>query len=123
MKKPFTDLDALVEESVSFKFKGNVYTLKPMSIETFMKFSNAWWNLQETIKQETISSEESMNISVDLIRSVCDDLPEELIRTQMSVVQVAALIQMVIEKVTGRDSSDEELKKKVMNLREPRLPA
>lgn len=122
MGKPFVDLDALVEESVQFKFKGNIYTLKPMSIETFMKFNNAWWELQQLIKQDKISSEEGMNISVSLIKSVCDDLPEEKIRKEMSVIQIAGLVQLVIEKVTARDPTDESIKKKVMNLREPRLP-
>lgn len=118
MKKPFVDLDALITESVKFKFKGNTYEIKPIALDSFMKFNNAWFDLQQMIKENRVNEDESMDVSVSLIKSVCDNLPEELIRKEMTVAQIGCLVQLIVETVTGRDTDEDSIKKKVFKLRE-----
>ena len=123
MAKPFVDLDALISESVRFKFQGQSHEIKPVSIEVFMRFSNAWYELQQLIKNDQIDEKSAMDVSVGLIQSVCDSLPEEKIRNEMSVAQIGALVQLIVETVTGHDTDEETIKKKVLKFREPNRSA
>lgn len=118
MKKPFVDLDALVSESVKFKFKGETHEIKPITVEAFMRFNNAWFDLQYMIETGDIDETSSMDVSVNLIKSVCDSLPEDRIRKEMAVAQIGALVQLIIETITGRDTDEEDIKKKVLKFRE-----
>lgn len=114
MKQPFVDLDALVEKGAEFKFKDHIYTLKPIDAETFMSFSNEWASLQMLVTQDLVSEEDSMNVCVQLIRSVCREIPAELIRKEMTLAQIGALINLIVNSVTGQVDS-----KKKVKMREP----
>jgi hypothetical protein len=117
MKEPFIDLDSIVTGGAKFQFKGKVYSLKAIDAQTFMTFNNDWADLQMMIQKEVIGQDESMNILVRLIRAVCFDLPENLIRNEMTIAQIGALINLIVRTVTGEAQQDD--KKKV--LREPNL--
>lgn len=123
MKKPFINLDTLISESVKFQFKGEQFTIKPISIEAFMRFNNAWYELADAISKKKIDDDASLNLAVSIIKSVCDDLPEERIRNEMSIVQIGALVQLVVDTVTARGTDDDEMKKKVQKMRELIRPA
>jgi len=110
---PVADLDAIVAEPVYFRYGGNVHTLKPMSLETFLRFTNAQSSLMDSLREDkTLTGKELAERYHDVISSVCDTITVNDILS-MEQVQVAALYQLVIDLVTGQvDMGGGESKKK-----------
>ena len=108
-----TDLDAIIAEPVAFRFNGKIYTLKPIQLDEFLKFTNAQNRLSNELKSESAITADSLASSYHaVISSVCDDLTLNDIKS-MSQAQVAALYQLVIDMVTGQvDYGDGAGKKK-----------
>lgn len=110
--EPLTDLDAIIAESVSFRFSGKIHTLRPISLEEFLKFTNAQAKLLFKLKnlEHKVTVDELVMLYHNVISSVCDSITEDDIR-RMEQVQVAALYQLVIDLVTGQVRPGEEQKK------------
>lgn len=110
---PVQDLDAIVAEPVSFRFKGKIHTLKPFSLAEFLKFTNAQSALMNLLKDEDtlISSNDLAKKYLAVIGSVCDSITLEDILA-MEQVQVAALYQLVIDMVTGQVQQSDGKKKR-----------
>lgn len=106
-----TDLDALVSEDIAFRFQGKLWTIRPLSAgEAFV----AWQNMSkfETLKKkESITFTEVLDFYYDLFKSVCPDIKREDVEN-MTQPQCAALLQLILDTVTGRVFVDG--KKKVM---------
>jgi hypothetical protein len=71
------DLDAIVEDTVSFKLHGKVHDIKPVLVKDFFKLANAM-NVLLTLRQkEQLTTEEVMEGFHSLISSVCDTITRE----------------------------------------------
>jgi hypothetical protein len=107
-----TDLDALVNERISFRLGGKTYTIKPLSAgEAFVVWNNLS-RLDHLRTQNEVSYSEVLNFYADLFKSVCPDITRKHVE-DMSQTQCAALLQLVLDTVTGRVFTDG--KKKAMN--------
>lgn len=110
---PITDLDAIVSTPVTFRYKGRIHTLKPMTVEEFLRFTSAQSVLLDTIKDDAkITPQELANRYHAVIASVCDSITVDDIMG-MEQVQVAALYQLVIDLVTGQVDTNDSKKKRV----------
>jgi hypothetical protein len=109
---PITDLDAIVAETVSFKYRGKVHQLKPMSLEQFLKFTNAQSELLASVNEDRLlTAKDLAEKYLGVISSVCDTITLDDILA-MEQVQVAALYQLVIDLVTGQVDLGDSKKKR-----------
>lgn len=118
MDGPVQDLDAIIAEPVSFRFKGKIHTMKPFSLAEFLKFTNAQSALMSLLKDEgaIITTKDLADRYHKVISSVCPSITVDDILS-MEQVQVAALYQLIIDMVTGQvDRGDGEVKKKRQKL-------
>lgn len=114
---PVADLDAIVAEAVTFRFKGKIHKLKPFSLAEFLKFVNAKAGLERSMTGEgAVTAEHLAQQYHAVIASVCDTITVSDIM-DMEQVQVAALYQLVIDMVTGQvDMGDGKKKRMRMDL-------
>lgn len=114
---PVADLDAIVAEPVSFRFKGKIHTLKPFSLAEFLKFTNAQNDLLASFKDDVSLTPQALADRYHkVISSVCSSISVDDIMS-MEQVQVAALYQLVIDMVTGQvDQGDGKKKRKKIEI-------
>jgi len=106
------DLDALVNEDIAFKLGGKTYTIKPLSAgEAFVVWNNLS-KLDQLRAKNEVSYSELLAFYADLFKSVCPEITRKHVE-DMSQTQCAALLQLILDTVTGRVFSDG--KKKLLN--------
>lgn len=114
---PVTDLDAIIAESVPFRFNGKIHKIKPIDLEGFLKFTNAQINLRKKADDGELLDANTLAKNYHLvITAVCDTVTLDDIKS-MSQVQIAALYQLVLDAITGQVESVEDdgtVKKKRM---------
>jgi hypothetical protein len=116
---PVTDLDAIVAESVSFRFKGKNHTLHPIDMETFLKFTNAQSSLMRVLndKENVLTTRGLAEKYFEVINPLCASISLKDIM-DMEQVQIAALYQLIIDMVTGQvpDTGDGKKKRQKINI-------
>ena len=110
---PVTDLDAIVAESVSFRFKGKVHVLHPVDMETFLKFTNAQSTLMRVLgdRESVLTPQGLAEKYFEVINPLCASITLSDIMG-MEQVQIAALYQLIIDMVTGQVDIVEGKKKR-----------
>jgi hypothetical protein len=101
------DLDALLDESISFRLHGRDHEIRPISAAEFFKFTNAYAGLSALGNKNEIPTEQLISAYYEVFSSVCGTITKEDVR-QMSIAQVGALFQLIIESVTGRAQVDQK---------------
>lgn len=120
--EPVADLDAIICETISFRYQGKIHTLKPVTLEDFLKFTNAHTVLMQSLtNDEKITPRELAERYQKVIGSVCGSITVDDI-LGMEQVQVAALFQLVIDQMTGQvktgDGNDSKKKRQKIPLYE-----
>jgi len=96
------DIDAIEVNPVAFKWNGKAHYLRPVSTKEYLKIAEIFVRMDNLNKNQ---SEYSVNDLVDvyseLISSLCNTITKKDVLS-MTQVQVAAIIQLIIEHVTGR---------------------
>lgn len=112
-----TDLDALLSEEVTFRFNGRVHKIKPISLAEFLKWTQAHTSLMDSIKsdQEIITPKMLAEKYHEVISAVCDSITVADVES-MEQAQIAALYQLVIDKMTGQVPTSDGVKKKRMRI-------
>lgn len=117
--EPVTDLDQILAEPVPFRFKGRIHYLKPVALDEFLKFTNAQMKMVEFLKSEDSGPQTAEDLAKKyhaVISSVCDTIKVKDILS-MSQAQVAALFQLVVDRIAGQvDLGDGEKKKPRMRV-------
>jgi hypothetical protein len=111
MKAPFVDLDSILGEETSFRFKGVEYKLAPVTAGAFMKYSNALARVQDLYSKKEISEQEVIETYCEIISSVCPDFTKEML-LDMTKMQVAALLQLVLDFTQGKVAHNSDVEKK-----------
>lgn len=102
------DLDAMVSEAIAFKLHGKQHIVKPISLEEFLKYTNAYsqiWN--STDEKKKLTNEQFIEMYHQLFSSVCDTITIDDIK-RMSQAQVGALFQLISDTVTGKAHVDQK---------------
>lgn len=107
------DLDALIEESVSFKLHGHYHEIRGISTIEFLKFSEKLAKLN-LLRDDTkkITGQELIHSYYEVINSICSTITYEDIE-KCTYAQIGALFQIIIDKTTGRLTDDK--KKSLIN--------
>lgn len=112
-----SDLDAMVASPVPFRVHKKVHYIKPISVIEFYKFTNALAGLQNSKNLESITADDLVELYFELFHSICDTITHEDV-ARLSSSQLAALLKLAVDSVTGSAQTDDYLKKKV-NLAKP----
>lgn len=103
------DLDAMASEPFAFRLHGKNHVVKPIQLEEFLKYTNAYaqlWNkLDDKVKK--ITDEQLLDMYVDLFTSVCDTIKKDDVK-KMSQAQIGALFQLISDAVTGKAHVDQK---------------
>jgi hypothetical protein len=106
--KVVADLDVIDVKPVAFRFNGETHLLKPVTTKEFLKASESFAKMDAMSKSDNqVPIEEVIDVYADLISSLCDTVNRDDI-LNMSQAQVAALLQLIIDHVTGRVVKDEK---------------
>lgn len=111
------DLDAIVSNPIAFRWKGRAHEIRPITVKEYFNFTNAKIDFDQTISSDKSLGWESLAIKYyQIISSVCDSITVEDIK-DMQHAQVAALYQLVLDKILGisdpeYDPETGEVKKK-----------
>jgi len=107
-----SDLDALIQEPITFRLFGKLHRIKPITTAEFFKVTNALNRIGELQGKDKIGNEELTDLYLGIFQAVCDTIgkPEIL---QMTHSQILALFDLVMKTITGRIHAEvEDLKKK-----------
>lgn len=107
MSSLIADLDLLVEESINFKLHGKTHSINAISTIDFLKFSSKLSALNDTFVKENLSGEELISSYFDLIFSVCNTVTLSDVE-KCTQPQIAALLNLIIQKVTGKLTEDKK---------------
>lgn len=105
------DLDEVLGKEVKFRLLGKEYLIKKLTTETFLKVMNGFSQLEKKARQDTITTDEALETYAHLFSTCIDGIDKKTVR-DMSLPQVSALAQLIIDYATGRLGILEEAKKK-----------
>lgn len=112
---PIADLDALSDSKVPFKFGGKIHYLRPMRTKEFFAATNQLANMDNLRERGSVTAEELVEAYYGLFSSVCETITRDDVLS-MTQPQCIALLQLVLDTVTGRAQADIEKKKNEMGL-------
>lgn len=105
------DLDSILTESKPIKWRGKVHYIKPILLDEFMAATEAMArmeNMRVTAKEKPPTTEEMLDAYAAFVSSVCDTIGKEEIK-QMSLAQVGALVQAIMDHIKGSKEAKKKL--------------
>jgi hypothetical protein len=106
-----SDLDAMVANPIAFRLHGKVHHLNPVTVKEFFAYSNALLSIQTLQSKSDLSDEEIVDLYAKLIQSVCTSITKDDVKN-LTHAQATALLNLIIEHITGRAHVSEDEKKK-----------
>jgi hypothetical protein len=106
-----SDLDALISAPVAFKFQDRTWKIKEIDTEQFLLLTENFARLDKLRTQKKITVEDLSKAYADLICDACPQMTPKVVMN-MTQAQVGALLQLIIDTVTGKDQA-KQLKKKI----------
>lgn len=104
-----SDLDKLIAKTVGFVWNGKTHYIRPISVVEFLATSEALAKMDRLQKEKKVTFDEIVDAYEQLITSVCDSITRADI-LKMTQAQVGALVNLVIQTVTGKVHADEKKK-------------
>jgi hypothetical protein len=110
-----TNLDAIKSRTIAFRFNGKVHLIEPLSVDKYVEATAAMAAIGELItSKKRIKSEAQIMDAYDAIFSIMCPSVRRADLNDMSVQQIGALYNTVLEHVMGREQF--EAQKKSPNL-------
>ena len=114
------DLDALVTKPIPFRFGGEIHFVKPLDTAAYFTIVNEVAHL-DTLRG-TNSGRDLVEGYIRLFAAACDTITPEMV-WGMSQPQCIALLNLIMDAVTGRAHADIEKKKaEILLLRDASAP-
>lgn len=106
-----TNLDAIKTRTVGFRFNGKVHKIRPLSIEKYAEATAAMAAIGELVmSKKRIKSEAQLMDAYEAIFSVICPTVKRADLEDMSVQQIGALYNTVLEHIMGRDQFEAQKK-------------
>jgi len=96
-----SDLDAMIAKPVGFRLHGRIHEIKPIALEEFYKFANAWTKIMSWKEADSIKPDEYLDGLTALFASVCPTIHRQDVE-RLTQAQAAGLFELIIESVTGK---------------------
>ena len=103
------DLDAMLVEPVGFKLLGRDHVMRPLSVEQFFRVTTKWAELEAIRADKEINVEALLDKYHEIISAAVPTVKREDM-DKMSMQQIGAVLQLVVETVTGKIFATEEKK-------------
>lgn len=103
------DLDRLVSEPMGFMLHGQARRIKPMTQETFLRVTNEIAALDMLRLKRDFDPEKLRKAYLSLFEKACEPITDADLK-RMTDAQIGALVQNIIECVTGRAQASGEKK-------------
>ena len=113
--KVVRDLDAILADPVGFNLHSRVRMLKPVTSEQFLLFMQRWQNFNVWKNETEPEASKVLDRLHEMVSTVCDEISREDV-SKMAIVQVAALVTLICDTVSGqvfRPETDDSIKKKM----------
>lgn len=104
------DLDALVGETVYFRYQGKGHPISPMSTEEYFRLMNKYSSFVMLTKNKTIIYDEFVDGLTEIFAIACPTIGREQVEA-MTPNQRGSLLQLVIDFVNARVQGDTAKKK------------
>lgn len=105
----FSDLDAMLTESISFRFCGRIHKIDPITTQKFAEFVDAQSRLDELSKTGKMTPTECIDACFKVIQSVIPSITlEDIEKAQQH--QVVAIFEMIRKTITGEIYEEEKKK-------------
>lgn len=98
---PVVDLDALIAEPVTFRFEGKTHVVQPIDTRTYLAVTNELIKIQGLLKSEKAEKKEVIESYAAIFSAVCETISIKDVE-RMTLAQTGALLQMIMECVSGR---------------------
>ncbi len=108
-----TDLDAILTREVAFRFQGRTYLIPPMPVSQFLQATGALAKCDLLRKKEEVSKDELLDAYHAVFQAVVKGGVKRDVLEKMSVQQIAALYNLVLEQIMGKAFLDGEKKSPV----------
>lgn len=102
-----TDLDALMEKPIYFRFKGEAFKIDPMSTRDCLQTYAEFVNVQSLAKKESITGDEIITAYTELFQRVCPQFTRKHVE-QLTPTQLGALYVLVIKTITGEQQAEKK---------------
>ena len=116
------DLDAILTETVGFKFDGVIYEIPPISLEKFILAVQGLAVLDSLKQKKELNGTELLDAYESLFRLVCPKLTRKIIQ-DMGHQRIGALLNLIIEVIMGKATLTLEKKNPLepiaVNVRQP----
>lgn len=110
------DADRLIAKPVGIRFQGIIHTIKPMSQKVFIETVDALAALDGMKTKPDLNREQLDSAYARLFARCSDTLGKFEVVSLMTDAQKGAVLQQIIECVTGRvQDEDDQTKKKTIN--------
>jgi len=107
-----TDLDKIETVTVSFKLHGKVHLIKPLTSSQFFNMVNNFASIADLSKNsQSITGDDLVVMYFKLFNGVCPTLKMEDIE-KCTQNQIAALMNLILGKIMGKDLSEQSIEKK-----------
>lgn len=106
------DLDKLVSEPQTFRWKGRTHRIRPISTQTFFELTEKVSAL-EKLNQPGVTKEDFVSAYTEVFQAACPTIKRKDVE-EMEISQRGALLQFVLDCIRGRAQTEDE-KKKTMN--------
>lgn len=103
------DMDALISEPSYFKLHDKVHKISPMLVGEFFRVSEALAGIHKLDEVDKITLSECIDKYYNIIHAVCPTITKMDIQNA-SQAQIAAVLQHVIEHITGVAHTSEKKK-------------
>lgn len=113
------DLDKILVDPVYFVWRKKQRKIKPIDVEHLLRVSEALARLDflrqspDAVKQ--LTTKDLLDAYHDVIKSVCDDIPRKEL-DEVNLVQLGAMIQLIMDSMTGKINSSEKKNKQGLML-------
>lgn len=95
-----SDLDKIITKTYLFIFEGKEYSINPVSLEDFARYSQALANISNIQSKKEVSQKEVIEAYAEFISSVCPEVTVSMIE-RMTLPQLGALTNLVVSVITG----------------------
>lgn len=105
------DIDAIDVRPALFRWQGKAHKLRPVTTREYLKVTETFAKMDALGKAGNYTADDLVTVYAELIGSICDTIKREDV-LKMTQAQVAAVLQLIIDHVTGRIPTETEKKNK-----------
>jgi hypothetical protein len=95
------DIDAILTKPVAFRFNGKLHYIKPVSTREYLKVTEIFAKMDSMGANGAPDVSSLVDVYSELFSSLCETISKKDVM-EMTQSQIGALLQLVIEHVTGR---------------------